>query len=82
MLARRRRKECSRFSTQLCNSTVCPLWRTPRRGTSVGIRRLRFQWGVGSDGLPVSVQLVASRVGGEDLLLDVAAELEELLRRN
>ncbi len=48
----------------------------------MGIRRLRFQWGVGSDGLPVSVQLVASRVGGEDLLLDVAAELEELLRRN
>ena len=38
--------------------------------------------GGGSDGLPVSVQLVASRVGGEDLLLDVAAELEELLRRN
>ena len=38
--------------------------------------------GVGSDGLPVSVQLVASREGGEELLLDVAATLEDLLRRN
>ena len=35
--------------------------------------------GVGSDGLPVSVQLVASREGGEELLLDVAAKLEAAL---
>ena len=32
MLARRRRKECSRFSTQLCNSTVEAL--TASRGSS------------------------------------------------
>ncbi|WP_426716649.1 amidase family protein [Corynebacterium auriscanis] len=37
--------------------------------------------GVGRDGLPVSVQLVASRDGGEDLLLDVAASIEERIGR-
>ena len=35
--------------------------------------------GVGADGLPVSVQLVASRAGGEDVLLDVASQLEQAL---
>ena len=36
MLARRRRKECSRFSTQLCNSTVLGVRSAPPGAESEG----------------------------------------------